>query len=335
MSGACLDRLMFKTSRLAEFCSEKELVNQIGHDSDDWPLHALARALGGEIVGDEVLAPGPGHSPRDRSLSVKISKTGKIVVHSFADDDWRVCRDYVNERLGLSPDASKSRREPRRRPRNVPAVQRRDDDKTRQRAALSLWDKACDPRGSIVEIYLKSRGLELPDETAGEAIRYHAHCAFGAERHPAMVCLVRNIVTNEPQAIRRTALGPDGRAIKRDSKTFRMSLGPVANGAIKIDADEAVEQGLCLGEGVETCLSGRQKGLRPVWAAISTANLAKFPVFDGIEGLHLFAENDANGASGKAVEKCARRWHSAGRTVFIVTPEIGKDLNDELRSGLT
>jgi hypothetical protein len=35
---ATLDRLVFTTSRLAEFCSEKELVNQTGHDSDDWPL---------------------------------------------------------------------------------------------------------------------------------------------------------------------------------------------------------------------------------------------------------------------------------------------------------
>jgi hypothetical protein len=33
-----LDRLVFTTSRLAEFCSEKELINQTGHDTGDWPL---------------------------------------------------------------------------------------------------------------------------------------------------------------------------------------------------------------------------------------------------------------------------------------------------------
>jgi len=32
----------------------------------------LAAALSGEVSGNEVLAPGPGHSPRDRSLSIKI-----------------------------------------------------------------------------------------------------------------------------------------------------------------------------------------------------------------------------------------------------------------------
>jgi hypothetical protein len=33
-------------------------------------LRSLARALGGEVVGRQVLAPGPGHSRRDRSLSI-------------------------------------------------------------------------------------------------------------------------------------------------------------------------------------------------------------------------------------------------------------------------
>jgi DNA topoisomerase VI subunit B len=33
-----LDRTTFKASRLAEFCSKKELTNQTGHDAEDWPL---------------------------------------------------------------------------------------------------------------------------------------------------------------------------------------------------------------------------------------------------------------------------------------------------------
>jgi hypothetical protein len=86
--------------------------------------------------------------------------------------------------------------------------------------ALALWRAARDPRGTIVEAYLRSRCLDLPDEAAGEAIRFHPHCPFGEARHPAMVCLVRNIITNEPQAIHRTALTPDGTAIKHDGKTF-------------------------------------------------------------------------------------------------------------------
>jgi hypothetical protein len=36
-------------------------------------LKTIARALGGEVNGRQVLAPGPGHSPKDRSLAIRIS----------------------------------------------------------------------------------------------------------------------------------------------------------------------------------------------------------------------------------------------------------------------
>ena len=58
----------------------------------------VAHALGGEVAGrDTILAPGPGHSPRDRSLAVKIDPSAPhgFLVHSFAGDDWRECRDHV------------------------------------------------------------------------------------------------------------------------------------------------------------------------------------------------------------------------------------------------
>jgi putative DNA primase/helicase len=112
------------------------------------------------------------------------------------------------------------------------------------------------------------------------------------EQHPVMVCLVRGIVSNEPQSIHRTALTHRGLAVKRGGKTFRMSLGTIAGGAIKIDADEHVTQGLCIGEGVETCLAGRQMGLRPVWSAVNTGDVARFPVLSGVDGLHILRDDD-------------------------------------------
>jgi hypothetical protein len=202
------------------------------------------------------------------------------------------------------------------------------DTGPRERA---LWRASIDPRGTIVEQYLKSRALDLPDEAAFEAIRFHPDCPFMDERFPAMVCLVRNIVSNEPQAIHRTALAANGTAIKRNGKTFRMSLGAIAGGAIKIDPDEDVTQGVCIGEGFETCLAGRKMGLWPVWSAVSIGGIKNFPILPRLWGLHILKENDANGTSAEDVEVCARRWYEAGRDVIIVEPDIGKDLNDELR----
>ena len=63
-------------------------------------LEEIARATGGEISGDQVRAPGPGHSAQDRSLSIKLGMDGDIVVHSFANDDAIGCKDYVREKLG-------------------------------------------------------------------------------------------------------------------------------------------------------------------------------------------------------------------------------------------
>jgi hypothetical protein len=67
-------------------------------------LQEIARALNGEIRGNQVAAPGPGHSAEDRSLSVTLSdKVDEgFIVKSFAPgDDWRTCKDYVLEKLGL------------------------------------------------------------------------------------------------------------------------------------------------------------------------------------------------------------------------------------------
>jgi hypothetical protein len=68
-------------------------------------LPEVAKLLGGEVSGDEVRAPGPGHSRVDRSLSVKLDKNapGGFVTHSFAGDDPIFCKDYARKKIGLPP----------------------------------------------------------------------------------------------------------------------------------------------------------------------------------------------------------------------------------------
>jgi hypothetical protein len=66
-------------------------------------LTTLARSLGGEVSSGQVLAPGPGHSPTDRSLSVRLDAGAPdgFLVHSFANDDPIACRDHVRTKAGL------------------------------------------------------------------------------------------------------------------------------------------------------------------------------------------------------------------------------------------
>jgi hypothetical protein len=66
-------------------------------------LHQIARTMGGEVSGDQVLVRGPGHSPKDRSLAIKLDARAPdgFLVHSFAGDDPIRCKDYIREKLGL------------------------------------------------------------------------------------------------------------------------------------------------------------------------------------------------------------------------------------------
>lgn len=63
----------------------------------------VAAALGGEVSGREILAPGPNHSAKDRSLSIKLDADAPdgFVVHSFAGDDALTCKDHVRGKLGI------------------------------------------------------------------------------------------------------------------------------------------------------------------------------------------------------------------------------------------
>jgi RecA-family ATPase len=77
-------------------------------------LARLAAMLGGEVSNGQILAPGPGHSPHDRSLSVKLDADapGGFLVHSFAGDDPIVCRDHVRKLGGLQEFKPNGRHRP-------------------------------------------------------------------------------------------------------------------------------------------------------------------------------------------------------------------------------
>jgi RecA-family ATPase len=75
-------------------------------------LKQIAAALNGEIRGGEVRAPGPGHSHKDRSLSVRLKEGGDdIIVHSFspADNDLD-CLKWAREKCGIEFKPNGNRR---------------------------------------------------------------------------------------------------------------------------------------------------------------------------------------------------------------------------------
>ncbi|GJD52697.1 hypothetical protein OPKNFCMD_5463 [Methylobacterium crusticola] len=289
-------------------------------------LQEAARALGGKVAGvNQILCPGPGHGPGDRSLSVRLAAEapGGFVVHSFATDDPFACRDHVAARLGWPTRSGRAAEQPVRPQVSRPA----SDDAERGRRALELWHEARRPGGTPVEAYLARRGLTLPD--ADVAIRYHSSCPFAGSRTPAMVALVRDVASDRPVAVHRTALTADGR--KGEVEGYdRRSLGPVRGGAIKLTPDEDVITCLGIAEGLETALSLQllpEFRRSPVWSLISAGGIAAFPVLAGIEVLWIAVDHDPAGLA--AAEACADRWEQAGREVYLVRPDVaGADIND-------
>ena len=196
-----------------------------------------------------------------------------------------------------------------------------DDEASRIHRALTIWKAARDPRGTIVEHYLTVvRGLCLPDEIAGDVIRFHPALRFKGTHVPAMVALFRDIRTDEPCGIHRVFLDSEGRKIDR------WMLGRAGGAAIKLDADENVTLGLAIGEGVETCIAGWLAGFRPVWALGSAEAIGAFPVLPGIEAITVLGETDDGGKNAEQTSICIERWTGAEREAFLAMPVAG-DLN--------
>jgi putative DNA primase/helicase len=304
-------------------------------------LQQLRAALGGEISGNQVLCPGPGHPTRDRSLAVRPTSDGGFIVHTFsAADDWKTCRDYVRWKLGLPawrPGDEQDRRMPRRHLRafdqavvDQEAEERRpytEDEKARSALAVRIWDGGSDPRGTLAERYLNERRkLDLPPHLAVTMLRFHARCPWRDENTgttifvPALIAAFRSIDDDKITAIHRIALNPDG------SKIGRRMLGVVHRTAVMLDPPGDV---LTIGEGIETCMAARELGFAPAWALGSVGRISKFPLIDGVKTLKILGE--AGTASTAAVDFCVPRWRAAGRQVQTIMPDHPfSDLNDEL-----
>lgn len=272
-------------------------------------LRNLADTLGGDVISNKyVLCPGPGHSRKDRSLKVSFRVDGTFSVTSFTGDDWRQCKDYVRERLGLPNNWRHHDND------DKPVIhlrERDDDEPARIRSALQRWEHASPIAGTLAERYLASRGLTYN----GDAIRYRAN-------DRTMVALMTDIVTAEPTGVHVTYLDGAGR------KITRKMYGRAGGAVVRLSDDADVHYGLAIAEGIETALA---TGFAPMWACLSAGTMQNFPVLAGIDCLTIFADNDANGTGLAAAKSCAERWHAANREAVIRIPvEVGVDYATKL-----
>jgi putative DNA primase/helicase len=281
---------------------------------------SIARALRGKPMLDGFLChcPVPGHGKgngdRNASLLVKDGHTA-LLVKCFAGCASADVLDALRQR-GLAESAAKSTPACPLRNGQIEWVPEHKADPD----AIAIWGSASKADGSIVEKYLRARGIILP---VPPSIRCGARAYLDRFQLPAMVAAVQ-APDRRTIAVQVTLIDPRGDR-KAQVRLPRKTTGELGYGAVRLAAASDV---LGLAEGVETALSAMQLTAIPCWACIGASRMHRVAVPDTVRELHIFGDNDVPGRA--AVERAAHE-HRHRRVVLHFPPDGVKDWNDALR----
>jgi putative DNA primase/helicase len=289
----------------------------------------LAQALGGRKKGGGWTARCPAHDDRNPSLSIRETDHGKVLVHCHAGcsqthliaalhDRGLWFRDHHHCNI-IRQWARESTHDLR-------------DDAERTSAAVAIWHQARPAAGSIVETYLRGRGIFL--DALPPTLRFHPSCC--RPRHdagrcvsplPALVALVEHAQRGRV-AVHATYLHPD-RSGKADipKQQQKACFGPIAGGALRLGTAQR-DQWLAIGEGIETTLTVMQACGLPGWAALSANGIKNLVLPPEAAMVLICADHDANGVGQRAAYEAAERFLREGRRVRIAMPPPDTDFND-------
>jgi hypothetical protein len=276
---------------------------------------AIAKALGGRKAGTAWMARCPAHDDRTPSLAIRDTGDGTVLVRCHAGCNQEQVISILRSRGLWTTDGPT-------RSKQKPTVQHKPDHDEHTEAALAIWRATAPASNTVVETYLASRGLHLPQVST---LRFHAglkHPSGGI--WPVMVALVAKGANGTPLAIHRTFLARDG-AGKALVEPPKMMLGPCRGGAVCLAEPGEV---LMVGEGIESSLAAMQATGRPAWAALSTSGLRSLDLPKDVRDVIVLADGDKAGEV--AARTCAWRWKREGRRVRIARPPQGMDFNDLL-----
>lgn len=276
-------------------------------------LRRAAALLGGEVTGGQIVCPGPGHGPRDRSLAVRFMPDGDFTTHSFAGDDWRACRDYVRALLGLGDREPNREPRPSGRTRTMP----KPDDGDRIALARYLWKRRQPIAGTPAVNYLLSRGYNgiIPATIAylPPSPKYPEPAmlaAFGITSEPEPGALA--IADNAVRAVHLTRLLPDGSDRERGPDSKITVASPGGAPILLAPMNDALSLAIC--EGIEDALSVHSALSIGAWAAGSASFMPSLAeaVPSYTDSVSIFAHADQAGERGAAelaVRLAARGLH--------------------------
>lgn len=280
-------------------------------------LKSIVRALGGDLYagGRRANIPAPGHSRRDRSVSL-LERDGRLIIHTFGDGDWRRVRDDLRARGLLGDGADDPAASPRR-----PG---RDEDRARRReVAQALWADGRTVAGTLSERHCRLRGL-VGDPPGPSALRHHGLVPLsvyrpGAATRPALLAGVRDR-DGAVTAVEITYLRADGHRASA-LRLARKTVGCLAPGAA-VRLDVAVET-LLVAEGVFTALSARRRFGLPAWALLSTSNLRAWRPPPEVRRVIIAADRGRDGEASAAALACALETLGVATRIALPPPGFG------------
>lgn len=194
------------------------------------------------------------------------------------------------------------------------------------RYCARLWGETV-PLPPEAVAYFAKRKIDIADVPDQGGLRWHRAFPLWIDgpTRPSIVARLTDPLTGAPGGIwHRPLTGEKPKA-----------LGPMKDHVIRLWPDDAITNGLVIGEGVETVIAAatrivhRGTLLRPAWACVCRTNIRDFPILPDIDALTICADNDACGHGQDDARECAKRWANAGREAEVLIPnESGADFND-------
>jgi hypothetical protein len=255
-------------------------------------LEAVDRVTGGRLGTFDVAC--PMCAPAWRRPASQRKRVLRIWRHepSFASFHCARCgeRGYVRDDFARPPD-------PARLAKVKAQAAARDQDHAEQqrRKALAMWRMSVPAAGTIVETYLKSRGITVSVPATARFLRPHK-----SGHHPAMIVPfgipeepepgILDITESKVIAAHLTLLKADGSG-KADIEPNKITIGSPA-GMPLVLAPMNDLMGLAITEGIEDTLSVHQASGYGAWATGSAPFMPKLT--RAIEDLATMREYDAS-----------------------------------------
>ena len=202
-----------------------------------------------------------------------------------------------------------------------------DIDIKKRRSDLTRTWKEAKPikKGDPVDLYFRGRGINTP---VSSDIKYHPSLVYFGdkfERHPAMVCVVRN-AKGEKATIHRTYLALDGgKASVEEPKKLMPPAKEWQGGYIRLsDVDSP---SIVITEGVETAAKYMMiSEVGQAWAAVNANNMMRITPPDG-KMVFIAGDNDKSFTGQKAAYTLANKIYKTHK-VFVDIPDEHGDWAD-------